>query len=78
LISAFQLSEFQLLPKHSPTASIPSATPIDIILNETPVPIRDRMPGLEKDLAAVIDKALVRNPKDRFPDAGKLQASLPR
>ena len=26
--------------------------------------------------AAVIDKALVRNPKDRFPDAGKLQASL--
>ena len=48
------------------------------ILNENPVPIRDRMPGLEKKLAAVIDKALVRNPKDRFPDAGKLLASLPK
>ena len=34
------------------------------------------MPGLEKNLAAVIDQALVRNPKDRFSDAGKLQASL--
>jgi hypothetical protein len=37
---------------------------------------RDRLPGLAKSLASVIDKALVRNPKDRFPDAGKLQASL--
>jgi hypothetical protein len=34
------------------------------------------MPRLEKNLAAVIDKAIVRNPKDRFPDAGKLLASL--
>lgn len=33
---------------------------------------------LTKELAAVIDKALVRNPKDRFPDAGKLLASLPK
>ena len=41
-----------------------------LILNENPVPIRDRMPALVKDLAAVIDKALIRNPKDRFPDAG--------
>lgn len=34
------------------------------------------MPGLTNDIAAVIDKALVRNPKDRFPDAGKLLDSL--
>lgn len=52
--------------------------PIDIILNENPVPIRDRLPGLEKQLANTIDKALARNPKDCFPDAGKLLASLPR
>jgi hypothetical protein len=35
------------------------------------------MPALAKELADVIDKALVRNPKNRFPDAGKLLASLP-
>ena len=50
--------------------------PIDIILNENPVPIRDRMPALERNLAVTIDKALVRNPKDRFPDAGKLLAAI--
>ena len=47
-----------------------------LILNEPPVPIRDRLPGLAKELADVIDKSLVRNPKNRFPDAGKLLASL--
>ena len=50
--------------------------PIDIILNENPVPIRDRLPGLAKEIATTIDKSLVRNPKDRFPDAGKLLTSL--
>ena len=50
--------------------------PIDIILNENPVPIRDRLPGLAKEIATTIDKSLVRNPKDRFPDAGKLLAAL--
>ena len=50
--------------------------PLHIILKENPVPIRDRLPGLEKQLAAVIDKSLVCNPKDRFPDAGKLLVSL--
>jgi hypothetical protein len=46
------------------------------ILYENPVPIRDHMPGLEKELVTVIGRAIVRNPKDRFPDAGKLLASI--
>jgi eukaryotic-like serine/threonine-protein kinase len=50
--------------------------PIDIILNENPVPIHDHLPGLEKQLATVIDKGLVRNPEDRFPHAGKLLEAL--
>jgi len=50
--------------------------PNDIILNENPVPIRDRLPGLAKEIATTIDNSLVRNPKDRFPDAGKLLTSL--
>ena len=36
------------------------------------------MPGIAKDIAAVIDQALVRNPKDRFPDAGKLLGAIPK
>jgi hypothetical protein len=50
--------------------------PIDIILNENPFPIHDRMPGLAKEIATAIDKALVRNPKGRFSDAGKLLAAI--
>ncbi len=75
-IWSFAASLYQLLTGKFPYRFDPKRDPIDIILNENPVPIRDRMPGLEKNLAVVIDKALVRNPKDRFPDAGKLLASL--
>ena len=31
---------------------------------------------MDKPLAATIDKALVRNPKDRFTDAGKLLTAI--
>jgi hypothetical protein len=68
-ISAFSFQHFSFY-RHD--------LPIDIILNEAPVPIRDRMPGLGKELATVIDKALARNPKNRFLDAGKLLASIPK
>ena len=54
----------------------PKRDPIDIILNENPVPLRERLPSLEKSLSAIIDQSLLRNPKDRFQDAGKLLASL--
>ena len=74
---SFAASLYQLLTGKFPYRFDPKRDPIDIILNENPVPIRERMPGLEKTLAAVIDQALVRNPKARFADAGKLLAALP-
>jgi hypothetical protein len=75
---SFAATLYHLLSGKFPYRFDPKRDPIDIILNETPVPIRDRMPGLTRQLADVIDKALVRNPKNRFPDAGKLLASLSR
>ena len=76
MVAALRVSLYQLLTGKFPFRFDPKRDPIDIILNENPVPIRDRMPGLKKNLAAVIDKALVRNPRDRSPDAGKLLSSL--
>jgi serine/threonine protein kinase len=73
---SFAASLYQLLTGKFPYRFDPKRDPIDIILNENPVPLRDRMPGLQKEIAAIIDKSLLRNPKDRFPDAGKLLASL--
>lgn len=73
---SFAASLYQLLTGKFPYRFDPKRDPIDIILNDNPVPIQDRMPGLAKGVAAVIDQALVRNPKDRFPDAGRLLAFI--
>ena len=73
---SFAASLYQLLTGKFPYRFDPKRDPIDIILNESPVSIRERMPQLEKKIATVIDKALVRNPKDRFADAGKLLNAL--
>jgi serine/threonine protein kinase len=75
---SFAASLYQLLTGKFPYRFDPKRDPIDIILNENPVPLRERMPGLEKNLAATIDQALVRNPKARFADAGNLLAALPK
>ncbi len=34
------------------------------------------IPGLQKKTATIFDKSLLRNPKNRFPDAGKLLAAF--
>ncbi len=50
--------------------------PIDVILNETTVPIRSRRSAISKPIAAVIDHAVTKNHKDRYRDAGELLAAL--
>jgi serine/threonine protein kinase len=44
--------------------------PIDIILNEEVVPIRNRDASIPKSLAGVIDKSVAKRHKNRFEDAG--------
>lgn len=73
---SFAASLYQLLTGKFPYRFDPKRDPIDIILNESPVPIKERIPRLEENLAAVIDKALSRNPKDRYPDAGKFLTDI--
>ena len=73
---SFAAPLYHLLTGKFPYRFDPKRDPIAIILNENPVPIRDRLPELTKEIATTIDKSLVRNPKDRFPDAGKLLTSL--
>jgi eukaryotic-like serine/threonine-protein kinase len=75
---SFAASLYQLLTGKFPYRFDPKRDPIDIILNENPVSIRERMPQLDKKIATVIDTALLRNPKDRYADAGKLLAALPK
>ncbi|MEJ0000064.1 MAG: FHA domain-containing serine/threonine-protein kinase [Verrucomicrobiota bacterium] len=44
--------------------------PIDIILNENVVPIRDRDASIPRPLADVLDKAVAKRHKNRFENAG--------
>jgi serine/threonine-protein kinase len=49
---------------------------IRMLLEEQPVPIRQRRPDIPPSLAAVIEKCLARDPKERFPDAGSMRRAL--
>ena len=47
-----------------------------MILQNEPVPIQARRPDIPRNLAAVIRRALAREPKDRFPDASAMRSQL--
>lgn len=49
---------------------------IAMILDEDPVPIRERRTDVPKDLAKVIHRALEREPRDRFADVGEFRRAL--
>jgi eukaryotic-like serine/threonine-protein kinase len=47
-----------------------------MVLEGTPVPIRERRPELPAGLAAAIDRATAREPGDRFPSATAFREAL--
>jgi serine/threonine-protein kinase len=47
-----------------------------MILQDDPVPVRDRRPDLPAGLAEAVDRALSREPADRFPDVKALRQAL--
>jgi serine/threonine-protein kinase len=51
---------------------------IRMLLEEPPVPVRDRRPDVPAALAAVVERGLARDPKDRYATAGELRAALKR
>lgn len=49
---------------------------IRLVLEVDPVPIRTRLPDLSADLAAVLHRALSRDPAGRYPDVAAFRAAL--
>jgi serine/threonine-protein kinase len=47
-----------------------------LILQNDPVPIRQRRPDLPEELAAIIHRALAKDPADRFPDVDAFKKAL--
>jgi serine/threonine protein kinase len=50
--------------------------PMEVVLCEASVPIRHRDPGVPPAIAAILDKALALEPRDRFQDAGEMLTAL--
>jgi len=50
--------------------------PFQIILSETPTPIRERDRSIPRRLAAVVDKAVRKGPEQRYRSAEEFQAAL--
>ncbi|QEH33188.1 Serine/threonine-protein kinase PK-1 [Aquisphaera giovannonii] len=49
---------------------------IRMLLEERPVPILQRRRDIPRELAAVIEKCLAREPKERFPDAASMRRAF--
>ncbi len=52
--------------------------PVAVILHEDPVPLRKRDPAIAPALAAVIDRALLTDPGERYQTAAELKEALRR
>ena len=51
---------------------------VERVLSEPPEPLRAREPEAPADLCAIVDKAMARDPADRYPSAFELAADLRR
>jgi tetratricopeptide (TPR) repeat protein len=51
---------------------------VDAVLNEAPVPLDERAPGVPPDLITIVAKAMARRPEDRYATAGELARDLRR
>lgn len=66
-----------LLTANYPFAEDKTATSMFLkILSEDPIPIRQRLPSLSLELASIINRAMHRNPNQRFPSTSAFRDAL--
>ena len=52
--------------------------PVLIVLEDSPIPVHERNPGVFEDLASVVDKAVKRNVKRRYQPAREFRIAKER
>ena len=65
-----------LTRKHTHDFPKPVDQQLAMIVSQAPVPIRNRRPDLPQELAAIIHRALSREPDDRYPDVTAFRNAL--
>jgi tetratricopeptide (TPR) repeat protein len=51
---------------------------LEAVKKGPPLPLRERQPGVPADLLAIVERAMARQPSDRYPTAGELADDLRR
>jgi len=69
---------YRLLSGRDVRTFAPGRDPIEVVLEDEPVPIREILPTLSLDLATAVDRALSATPTERFANAGEMKAALAR
>lgn len=67
---------YNMLTGQTPRDFPRGCDPLEVILNEVIVPIRQRVPGIPTGLAEVLDRAVASSAKDRYADAGEMLAAI--
>lgn len=69
---------YKMLTGKLPLDFAPNRDPIEVILRDEPVPVRQRDAGIPPPLAEVIDRALLGDTAQRYQDAVEMKAALQR
>ncbi|MDB4958080.1 MAG: protein kinase [Myxococcales bacterium] len=69
---------YKVLVGRAPYEAGKAKTVIELVKARAPVPIQDREAGVPRDLVAIVEKAMARDPNDRYPTAGALARDLKR
>ncbi|HTR53277.1 MAG TPA: protein kinase [Kofleriaceae bacterium] len=69
---------YKVLAGHAPYAGASSARVLEAVKAAPPIPLDEREPGTPPDLAAIVAKAMAREPRDRYDNAGELAKDLAR
>jgi WD40 repeat protein/serine/threonine protein kinase len=69
---------YHVLTGAAPFDGETSAAVLEKVLDGPPPPVEQREPGVPEDLAAIVDKAMARDPRDRYTSAGALAEDLRR
>ena len=68
---------YHLLAAHPPYVGAPDSV-IQRVANEPAPPLADKAPGAPRDLVAIVNKAMSRDPKARYANAKELAGDLSR
>ncbi len=69
---------YKVLCGHAPYVGDTSDAILEQVKTRPPLPIQDREAGAPRELVAIVEKAMAREPRSRYADAGELAADLKR